>query len=85
VSREDVEGSSIGNEGTLRSYLRSAFIGGFALGVLGFLVDWGRSLPPPEVPWHGPELGVFYVCLLIGIFGGLLGNHITRKRQGGGR
>jgi len=85
VSREDVESSPTKNERTLRSYLKSAFIGGFALGTLGFLIDWRRSLPPPEVPWHGPELGVFYVCLLIGIFGGLLGNHITRKRQGGGR
>jgi len=83
VNREDVENSPTTNERTLGSYLKSAFTGGFALGVVGFLADWWRSLPPPEVPWYGPKLGVFYFCVLIGILGGLIIHHFRTKNQGG--
>ena len=83
MSKGDFASGPARKEGVLGSYLKSVFIGGFALGVIGFLVDWWLSLPPPEVPWFGPKLRFSYVFMIMGILGGLLSNYTKRRKTGG--
>jgi len=68
-------------ERTLESYLKHAFGFGIALGSIGFVIGWWRSLPPPEVPWHGPDLRFPFAGLLFGILVGSLVNYVKKTRK----
>jgi len=68
-------------ENTLESYLKYALGFGIALGSIGFVIGWWRSLPPPEAPWHGPDLKFLFAGLFFGILVGSLVNYVKRTRK----
>jgi len=65
----------------LESYLKYALGFGIALGSIGFVIGWWLALPPPEIPWHGPDLRFPFAGLLFGILVGLLVNYVQKTRK----
>jgi len=66
---------------SLESYLEYALGFGIALGIIGFVIGWWRSLPCPECPWFGPDLRFPVVGLFLGISVGLIVNYTTKHRH----